>query len=941
MQRQQVNSFLSRIFRDGSQAIGGYLTLGFIPVDMKTGVRKKMIPESFEWPRQKKQVLAWIEDKSTRGEVYYCPALRQDESRKKGNAVDGGLQWLWADVDMEKVPADRIEGVKRAIGLLSTLTVKSGTGDNCHVYVKLEGGEVTAENHEYLNTLLRDLLCADNKQADNSLLRVAGTYNYKGVGKSKSGADESRSGVRDVVYEENRKGGGRRGKSLGVDVVSSWLEKHWDKIAAGNKKGEDLNGLRTRLARGGGYDDRGKEGVDWIRSDDARVRAVLRGSIRQMVSTTSQSVKDGEFKGRRYMAVQAVAEKLYMRLDGDRNLVHTLMDDFEPGRDKEAEERSYSLHRDLERVLDALDAGLEVEETGELSESARKRVEAKKAKKERLRQAREAAAARRGEGGESDWEGGSNEGDELGGGGDDESDEDYWHPDPERLERQEARKYWGIKTGEAARRRVRAEEAAETMPSLDDVIDDSTGEVLKAGTFETFEEMERKGIQDQQFAIEGLCGVGHSVTITAQYKTGKTTFALNLAKALVSDNEERGAGSSDGGRRGDFLGNVRLLKDGSKKLGSDGTGWHVAVWSCEMDRDNLGRDLMKMDLRGVEKSRLGVWNLRGSRVDIMSDEGMELAIKSLTRGRKEGGEDSGRENGGEGGVPARAWIIDSLARLCAMSGVEENDNSGVMQLLRRVDEIKRKAGVSECYVLVHTGRGEMESGKERARGATAVDDWADVRWILTKDDMGHRYLRADGRGVSLDETLLEFDSGSLAYTLGSGDRLAAAENDLQALVMECVKVHAGVTGKRLRMLLRRESGWRGKDAEIVEALEELVEARMVKARKGSRGAKCYYAVGESTADQRSRARATVRDSQKALASSPVRPRSQRSRGGSARDSAVGESSRKRAIDRGARDAERTAFDPDRYHDAMSDRPIRTTRATPRLLDVWKATEPQE
>lgn len=898
--------FLSRIFGDGQ---AGFITLGFIPVDLSNGRRGKMVPEAFQWPKEKKRALAWIEDKSRKGEVFYCPALRNDRGRKKGNAIEGGLQWLWADVDMEKVPADKIEGVKRAISLLSTLTVRSGSGDNCHVYVKIDDSEgLTKDQHEYLNTLLRDLLCADNKQADNSLLRVAGTYNYKALA---DGRDRNA-----VTYSENKKGGGRRGKSLKEEVVVKWLEKHWDKRGSSgtDKSREDL---KERLARGGGgYEDRGREGFDWTRVDDKKVGRICRGSIKAIVSITTQQVLDGDHKGRRYIAVKNVAEKLYRNrvVDGDRNLVHTLMDNFEPGRDKERSERSYNLHRDLECILDAIEAGLASHEVW----------------------------------GMEDREGGSSDGDKKAGGEDssdssggavevleDQSgageggsggDGDPWNPDAEWLEKREANKYWNYKTSEAARRKLRGEEAAMTMPSLDD-----DGE---SAVYETLADTIRKGIPEQVFAVEGLCGVGHNVTITAQYKTGKTTFAMNLARSLVQDNETKrvegdGSGGESGGVEytGKFLGGIKLLKGGDNGSTGGSVGWNVAVWSCEMDRNNLGRDLVRMGFSEAEAQRLGVFHLRGSRVDIMSEEGMAWAVRSLCMAGvkrdsdnnvnidSENVDDENSSSPHSDQVPGygstRVWIIDSLARLCAMSGVEENDNSGVMQLLKRVDEIKKVAGVSESFILVHTGRAEQEAGKERARGATAVDDWADVRWLLTKDDMGHRYLRADGRGVSMEETVLDFDRERLLLSLGSGDRIVNEEKEILTLLSSAVQEYPGISLKKLKIIIRKGAKQGFRDDKLYEAIDEAIELKLIKKRRGARNSNAYYPVGMSTEQARSGG----------VPSANVK-RSVRTQ--------------KRVGSRRVRHDENTGFDPEAYHAEMSDRPHRTQRrAKSRMLDVWK------
>ncbi|MFD6771259.1 hypothetical protein ACFWC6_34165, partial [Micromonospora chalcea] len=129
----------------------------------------------FAWPNQRADLLAWAADHAD-GNVYVCPALRSEQRRVKGDGI--GLQWLWADVDWDKVPESKRVRVKTRIDKLGTYVVGSGTSDNVHVYIKLTE-PVTPADHLHLNTGLRDYLYADHKQADNSLLRLPGTRNYK------------------------------------------------------------------------------------------------------------------------------------------------------------------------------------------------------------------------------------------------------------------------------------------------------------------------------------------------------------------------------------------------------------------------------------------------------------------------------------------------------------------------------------------------------------------------------------------------------------------------------------------------------------------------------------------------------------------------------------------------------------------------------------------
>lgn len=133
---------------------------------------------SFAWPAGRTDALTWIKRTTPTGNVFVNPALRKDTSgaRIKGDGLH--LRWLWADVDWDKVPVTRREIVAERIQQLGSYVVQSGSGDNVHVYVRLSKSVNRDEFHR-LNTGLRDYLFADNKQADNSFLRVPGTVNWK------------------------------------------------------------------------------------------------------------------------------------------------------------------------------------------------------------------------------------------------------------------------------------------------------------------------------------------------------------------------------------------------------------------------------------------------------------------------------------------------------------------------------------------------------------------------------------------------------------------------------------------------------------------------------------------------------------------------------------------------------------------------------------------
>jgi hypothetical protein len=232
--------------------------------------------------------------------------------------------------------------------------------------------------------------------------------------------------------------------------------------------------------------------------------------------------------------------------------------------------------------------------------------------------------------------------------------------------------------------------------------------------------------------ITGLMGARHNVSLTAQYKTGKTTLGLNVVRALVDDEP--------------FLGQPTRLPKGAR----------VTWLNGEMDADDFVHDYAApLDIRNA--ARIHVMHLRGLRVPLLSDVGAEWMINELRRN------DTG------------VWLVDSWRRLLAWNGIAEIDNAGIEQLTVRIDEIKKEAGVAAFVALVHTGRAAQEEGAERARGGTALDDWVDQRWLLTRGEGGVRFFYADGRAGSFGGTgtALTFDEATHRIELGVGNRSQA------------------------------------------------------------------------------------------------------------------------------------------------------------------------
>lgn len=216
---------------------------------------------------------------------------------------------------------------------------------------------------------------------------------------------------------------------------------------------------------------------------------------------------------------------------------------------------------------------------------------------------------------------------------------------------------------------------------------------------------------------------GSNVLLAAQYKTGKTTMMNELIRSLA-DGE-------------DFLGTFKV---------SPG---NVAVFNYEVGQAQYGRWLRDRGIANADS--VYVFNLRGFTLPLSVPLIRDHVVRWLT-------------NHG-----ISVWIVDPFARAFSGAG-DENNNADVAPFLETLDGIKEESGVAELVMPTHTGRAEFAQGAERARGATRLDDWCDVRWLLTKDDEGARYFRATGRDVETEETRLEYDPITRGLTLGSGSR---------------------------------------------------------------------------------------------------------------------------------------------------------------------------
>lgn len=299
----------------------------------------------------------------------------------------------------------------------------------------------------------------------------------------------------------------------------------------------------------------------------------------------------------------------------------------------------------------------------------------------------------------------------------------------------------------------------------------------------TLAELMQQEDQEVKWHIDGFLGEGFNHVITAQYKTGKSLLAMNIAGALV-----------DGY---DFMGEFRTNTLTEKRVG---------IWNAEMMKSSFRSYISRLKIQRGDM--IATAHFRGLSVDILGDvNARDWTIDWLGRNEVD------------------VWVIDTWGRLCAWSKVSENKNDEVGALLQAVDEIKRAAGVSTTIITAHTGRSDQGEGSERIRGATVVDDWTDVRYLYVKTNrvngVSPRFLHGEGREVNLDEFEVGIDEATgRLIKKGSANRKQARINDAADEVAKIVMSSPGISGSELRTAITKVGDANAKTAAMNLALEK-------------------------------------------------------------------------------------------------------------------------
>lgn len=278
--------------------------------------------------------------------------------------------------------------------------------------------------------------------------------------------------------------------------------------------------------------------------------------------------------------------------------------------------------------------------------------------------------------------------------------------------------------------------------------------------------------------IQHLHRIGHNSTITGRYKTGKTTLGENILRSLV-----------DGV---DFLDRFAVVKPDGR----------VGLLNYELDENDMLDWLAKIGIK--RKGQIALLNLRGHRFSLAHDRNQEELAKWCRD------------------MDVEVLHLDPHRRAFAGFG-SENNNDDVNRFTDTLDLIKEDAGVRDLFLYVHMGRVVRDEGEEHARGATALDDWVDQRWIITRKQ-DTRFMYAEGRAGAVGEFALQIDlvTGRLVAVDGDRASLGPDTTRLDRLAGKVAHVARENPGKDTGWVLREaEVTTKGEQGKVIRRAEEL------------------------------------------------------------------------------------------------------------------------
>jgi hypothetical protein len=173
-QRRQVAEHFDRLFGDRDGIVR--YAVGLNGRVLESGSYKTDWREfTFEWPEQRRQLIAEAVRDAAAHDVYCRTTLRHyRHSGDQGNGLGG--EYCWVDLDHK---GQRTEEQLKSVLSDGSYIVLSGQPDHKHPYIKLND-IYPWEVIEDLNHRLDHYLDGGGKWAENTVLRVPGTLNHKG-----------------------------------------------------------------------------------------------------------------------------------------------------------------------------------------------------------------------------------------------------------------------------------------------------------------------------------------------------------------------------------------------------------------------------------------------------------------------------------------------------------------------------------------------------------------------------------------------------------------------------------------------------------------------------------------------------------------------------------------------------------------------------------------
>ncbi len=289
---------------------------------------------------------------------------------------------------------------------------------------------------------------------------------------------------------------------------------------------------------------------------------------------------------------------------------------------------------------------------------------------------------------------------------------------------------------------------------------------------------------ETKYLIESLALWESTVICFAQAKVGKTTLVFNLLRS-IADQEP-------------FLGVFDVAETQGK----------VSFLNYELT-DELSRTWAKR-LPLVNADRVLFWNLRGKNNPFRSREAMKEFAGQVST------------------FEVETLILDPLSG--AFIG-DTNNNDEVKRFFLLLEEFKALAGVKHLFVMVHAG-----NDATKPRGATTLRDHPDAIWSMTKSKGDARFFKAEGRDVSLDEGILNYDESTGLLTFLPGLPRVPATSVMKTRFLDFILSNPRCKASDI------DAHFKGSKERKAAIRKELVDEGLVTVEEGARNAKYYTAV---------------------------------------------------------------------------------------------------